>query len=297
MNRRFVAGILSLTLALAGVVGFDSHPCIVQAAEVNEAYKLEADLVDADDFYELCVGDEVFLSATLKTKDGEPVPVDKWEFVPSDVVKAACQETGVAYCYCSDYADADESINHEMLVFDSKIPESAFGKYVYQWAEAYLTSDDSVCATELVRSQNTVTSWAGSDYFTVGLNDDKNTVSVFSVWKCSKADFPSQVEVNGRKYKVTAVGNYAAEQACKDNLKSLTLPATVKKIGKEAFKGASKLKTITIKGNLTSVGKNAFADINKKAVIKIKATKKNYDNIVKKIKKSGVPKTVTFKRI
>ena len=77
----------------------------------------------------------------------------------------------------------------------------------------------------------------------------------------------------------------------------MTIPSTVKKIGKEAFKGAKNLKTITIKGNVTSIGKDAFSGINSKATFKIKATKTNYNKIVSRIKKSGVAKTVKFQRI
>ena len=68
-------------------------------------------------------------------------------------------------------------------------------------------------------------------------------------------------------------------------------------IGEKAFYKASKLKTITIQGNVKSIGKNAFAGINKKAVIKIKASNSNYKKIVKLIKKSGAPKTVTYKLV
>ena len=63
------------------------------------------------------------------------------------------------------------------------------------------------------------------------------------------------------------------------------------------FKNAKNLKNITIKGNVKYVGENAFQGINKKAVFKIKATKANYKKIVSRIKKSGAPKTVTYKRI
>lgn len=66
---------------------------------------------------------------------------------------------------------------------------------------------------------------------------------------------------------------------------------------RNSFYKAGKLKTVTIQGNVKSVGKNAFAGINKKAVIKIKTSNSNYKKIVKLIKKSGAPKTVTYKRV
>nr|MCR5451521.1 hypothetical protein [Lachnospiraceae bacterium] len=64
-----------------------------------------------------------------------------------------------------------------------------------------------------------------------------------------------------------------------------------------AFNGDKNLKTIVIEGKVTSVGADAFSGINKNAVIKIDATKKNYKKIANAIKKSGVAKTVKFKRI
>ena len=78
-------------------------------------------------------------------------------------------------------------------------------------------------------------------------------------------------------------------------LKAVTIPATVKSIGKEAFVNAKDLKTITINGNVTKIGANAFKGINKKAVFKIKTASSNYKKIVSKIKKAGAPKSVTFK--
>ena len=48
--------------------------------------------------------------------------------------------------------------------------------------------------------------------------------------------------------------------------------------------------------DLTRAGKNAFKGIAKKATITIKASKTNYKKTVKAIKKSGIAKTVKFKR-
>ncbi len=109
-----------------------------------------------------------------------------------------------------------------------------------------------------------------------------------------KVAIPANILVDGRYYKVTRIG----EGVLKNNKKvtSISIGKNVTAIGKNAFSGTSKLKEITIKGNIKSIGKNAFSGINKKAIIKIKASKANYKKIVKRIKKAGAPKTVTYRK-
>ncbi len=103
------------------------------------------------------------------------------------------------------------------------------------------------------------------------------------------------MEVDGVKYKVTKISDYAF---AKDNtIKKLTISKNIKEIGVGAFEKAKNLKTITIKGKVKTIGKDAFKGINKNATIKIKSDSKNYKKIVKLIKASGIAKTVKFKRI
>ena len=104
----------------------------------------------------------------------------------------------------------------------------------------------------------------------------------------------NSVKIDGKTYKVIRLG-----QVCLENksLKKIIIPSGITEIGENAFKGGNKLKTIVINGNLKSVEKNAFAEINPKAVFNIKGSKKNYNKMVKLIKKSGVPKTVKFKNV
>ncbi len=111
----------------------------------------------------------------------------------------------------------------------------------------------------------------------------------------TSVSIPATIKCDGKTYKVTKVGA-AALKGNKD-VKTLSVGKNVKSIGKNAFNGASKLKTVTIKGKVTSVGKNAFAGINKKATIKIDATKKVYKTVKKAVAKSGVAKTVKYKRV
>lgn len=84
---------------------------------------------------------------------------------------------------------------------------------------------------------------------------------MFHLAKRNSTKIPASIKVNGISYKVTAIGNYVNENK---KLKAVTIPATVKSIGKEAFVNAKDLKTITINGNVTKIGANAFKGINKK---------------------------------
>lgn len=86
--------------------------------------------------------------------------------------------------------------------------------------------------------------------------------------KKTSVTIPATIKIDGQTYKVTEV----AAKAFKGNkkIKSVTIGNNVKKIGKEAFSGCSKLKTIKIKSTeLKSVGKNAIKGINAKATIKV----------------------------
>ncbi len=110
-----------------------------------------------------------------------------------------------------------------------------------------------------------------------------------------------------------AIAEYLPENQILDlvryetNQKSAYIPATVTDCNQVeysvtavyggAFDGAKSVKTVTIDAGLTFVEKNAFKGISKKPTIKIRAKKKAYKNMVKMIKKSGVPKKTKFKRI
>ncbi len=104
---------------------------------------------------------------------------------------------------------------------------------------------------------------------------------------------PASVTINGKKYKVTAIGKKAFANCTK--LKKVTIPSGVKTIGKEAFYKCKSLKTVKIKSKkLKSVGKNAFKGIKKKAKFKVPADKKTaYKKLLSK--KTGYKKTMKIK--
>ncbi len=102
--------------------------------------------------------------------------------------------------------------------------------------------------------------------------------------KAKVVSLPAAVNSNGITYKVTSI----AANAFKNN-KSVTkvvIGKNISNIGKNAFKGCSKLKTITIKSSkLTNknVGAKAFAGIHAKATVKVpKAKLANYKKLLKK---------------
>ncbi len=107
---------------------------------------------------------------------------------------------------------------------------------------------------------------------------------------------PDSVEIDGKRYNVTAIGKNALKADKKAT--KLQIGANVTTISNNAFKGLKKLKTITINSRkITEVRTGAFSGIAKKATISIKANKTAYKNIVSLIKGSGIGKKVTFKRI
>ena len=105
---------------------------------------------------------------------------------------------------------------------------------------------------------------------------------------------PDTIKVNGKTYKVDAIGDNAL--AGNKKVQKLSIGKNVKKIGENAFAGAKKLKNIEIYGNIKEIGEGAFSGIAAKAVITIHASEKNFNRIVKLIKASGVGKKVKFIR-
>jgi hypothetical protein len=91
---------------------------------------------------------------------------------------------------------------------------------------------------------------------------------------------------------VTAIANSAFKNNKK--LTSVVIGKNVVSVGKEAFKGCTKLKKLTVKSvGLKKVGKNALKGINKKAVIKV--PKKKLKTYKKIFKGKGQKSTVVVK--
>lgn len=113
----------------------------------------------------------------------------------------------------------------------------------------------------------------------------------------AKITVPNQVKLDGKDYKVTAVG----ASAFKNNKKvtSVVIGSNVKTIGKNAFAGCAKLKKVTVKGNrLTQIGSKAFMNCKKLTTITIKSKvlKKAGAGALKGISKKAIIKVPKAKR-
>ena len=112
----------------------------------------------------------------------------------------------------------------------------------------------------------------------------KNTVEyVKATTKKASRTIPSTVKLKGIKCQVTSIAAKAFKGDTK--IKTVVIPSTVRKIGKEAFAKCKNLKKITIKTAYLSskkVGANAFKGIHVKATIKVpKKQKKAYQKLLK----------------
>ena len=123
----------------------------------------------------------------------------------------------------------------------------------------------------------------------------KNTVEyVKATSKKASRTIPSTVKLKGIRCQVTSIAPKAFKGDTK--IKTVVIPSTVRKIGKEAFAKCKNLKKITIKTAYLSskkVGANAFKGIHAKATIKVpKKQKKAYQKL---FKARGIGKKVTVK--
>ena len=104
----------------------------------------------------------------------------------------------------------------------------------------------------------------------------------------SEIIIPSTVsDENGCVYTVTEIASNALKGYKK--LKKISVPGTINKIGKGAFKNCKKLSAVKINGrNLDNVSSGAFKGIKKGAKIAITTTgKRQYNRLVKLIKRAG----------
>lgn len=129
-------------------------------------------------------------------------------------------------------------------------------------------------------------------YKVTSASSGKKTVEYVNVRKknVKSVVVPKTVKISGESYKVTSVAQNAFANHKK--LKSVTVGANVKTIGKGAFSGCKNLKKITLRADrMKSVGKNALKGVEKNAVIKVpKGRKKAYKKLF--TAKTGFKKTM-----
>lgn len=103
----------------------------------------------------------------------------------------------------------------------------------------------------------------------------KGTVTVYRAQSKSlrKVIIPAKVKINGYSFKVTEISDRAFYANKK--LEKVILGKNIRKIGKKAFYGSSRLKNADIKSkSLARVGAKAFAKTHKKLTIKVPKSKK-----------------------
>ena len=119
-------------------------------------------------------------------------------------------------------------------------------------------------------------------------NGEATLVSIPAAKTKATFTIASKVTVNGKKYKVTKIAAKALKANTK--IKTLTVPASVKQIGANAF--GSKVTKLTVKGSNVQVLNNALKSINKKA----KVVAKNAYTLTQLKTNGKAKKTVTFSK-
>ena len=90
-------------------------------------------------------------------------------------------------------------------------------------------------------------------------DEDKRQVMVTGYEECPKGtlNIPATTIINGTKYSVTSIGDYAIAYC--SSLQSVTIPNSVTSIGNSAFFKCSSLQSVTINGN-PNIGNYAFGE-------------------------------------
>lgn len=124
------------------------------------------------------------------------------------------------------------------------------------------------------------------------------SVTLAGVKKTSRryVRIPSSVKVYGVRYKITTIKANAFVNARKAT--NIKLPASIKKINKNAFRGVTKLRILTLKGKKAiKIKKGAFNGINSSRVtVKVsrKMPKKQVKLLRKRLKKAGFKGKVKY---
>ena len=103
---------------------------------------------------------------------------------------------------------------------------------------------------------------------------------------------PATVKSAGKKYKVTAIANYAFKTCSK--AKKITIGNNVTTLGAKTFSGASNVSTLVIGSRVSKIGKKTFAPLKKLTRLTVKTRKLTKSSVKGSLKRSKV-KTITVK--
>lgn len=148
----------------------------------------------------------------------------------------------------------------------------------------------ATCRVDVIKAplpeKNEVVSVGKLEYKVTSSSAKKKTVdcSGFAGKAVTSVKIPSTVKINSYTFKVTGVAKNAFAKNKK--IKNVTIGSNVTSVGQGAFENCKSLKSVQIKGkSLKKVGKNAFKGISKKAIVRVPAKqKKPYTS---KLRKSG----------
>ena len=97
-----------------------------------------------------------------------------------------------------------------------------------------------------------------TDYKILSQTDQTAEISKASTDLKGSVEIPPQIELEGKTYDVTSIGEYAFD-GC-SSITSITIPNSVTSIGDKAFKNCILLTSVTIPNSVTSIGESAFSN-------------------------------------
>lgn len=156
---------------------------------------------------------------------------------------------------------------HESFVYTYEAPESLFVRSGIEQIRMTVKGADSE-GTEIA-CQESIVAWTpivggvvGERYSVKGneyrvTSNTKNTAMLVRSKKAKKVSVPAKVTIEGKAYKVTAIGSKAFANA-KKRLVTAAIGKYVTSIGKSAFENCKKLKKVKGGKAVTSIGAKAF---------------------------------------
>ncbi|WP_026658654.1 leucine-rich repeat protein [Butyrivibrio sp. AC2005] len=211
----------------------------------------------------------------------EPSSTDTSYNPNEDQAQSSTQETSGNSTDSVQQAENSDATQNATQEISDNGQQSADNNNVAQ--DSNVTTDDS--SEKDIVSGKVYTATSGEDIVVTG--------SEACIVKGSGSSIPSHVTVEGHTYEVTEIG--AEAYLGNKDIKSITIPKSVKKVGSRAFADCTNLRKIKFAGkNVKKIGKKAFWNIGKKATINI--PKKVYDKYVKLIKKSKPTKGMKYKK-
>lgn len=147
----------------------------------------------------------------------------------------------------------------------------------------------ATCRVDVIKAplpdKNEVVTVGKLKYKVTSSTSKKKTVdcSGFAGKAITSVKIPSTVKINSYTFKVTGVAKNAF---AKKKIKSVTIGSNVTSVGQGAFQNCKSLKSVQIKGkSLKKIGKNAFKGISKKAIVLVPGKQKV--SYTSKLRKSG----------